>query len=108
MNIEDAIMIHGKSICKNQAEEIHVTAIDPEVSLAKKRNSIKRAQVRMRKHIQNLVDEVHKKPALWLTKTFDIIVLPRFNITQMSRRQKEINSKTFRKMMSWTHAKFRN
>ena len=55
------------------------------------------------------MDEVHKKTALWLTKTFDIIVLPKFNSTQMSHRQKrKINSKTVRKMKSWAHARFRN
>ena len=63
----------------------------------------------MRRRIQNLVDEVHKKTALWLTKTFDIIVLPKFNSIQMSHRQKrKINSKTVRKIMSWAHARFRN
>ncbi|RHZ53476.1 hypothetical protein Glove_441g94 [Diversispora epigaea] len=63
----------------------------------------------MRRHIQNLVDEVHKKTALWLTKTFDIIVLPKFNSVQMSHKQKrKINCKTIRKMMSWAHARFRN
>ena len=63
----------------------------------------------MRRRIQNLVDEVHEKTALWLTKTFDIIVLPKFNSIQMSHRQKrKINSKTVRKIMSWAHARFRN
>jgi len=33
-------------------------------ALAKKRNSIKRTQACMRRHIQNLVDEVYKKTAL--------------------------------------------
>ena len=60
----------------------------------------------MRRRIRNLVD---KKAALWLIKTFDIIVLPKFNSTQMSHRQKrKINSQTVRKMMSWAHARFRN
>jgi len=129
------VWIHGKFIHKNQAEEIHVAAINPGVCifltwysptvgygniedndinrvfhlcfaldaliscitrvLAKKRNSIKYAQAHMRRHIQNLVNEVHKKTALWLTKTFDMIVLPKFNSIQMSHRQKrKINSKT--------------
>ena len=30
--------------------------------------------------IQNLVDEIHKKAALWLARTFDVIILPTFNI----------------------------
>ena len=63
----------------------------------------------MRRRIRNLVDEVHKKAALWLIKTFDIIVLPKFNSTQMShRRKRKVNSQTVRKMMSWAHARFRN
>ena len=143
------VWVYGKSIRENQAEEIHVAAIDPGVrtfltwysptvghgnfgdndinrvfrlcfaldafisrttrALAKKRNSIKRAQARMRRRIRNLVDEIHKKTALWLTKTFDIIVLPKFNSIQMShRRKRKINSQTVRKMMSWAHARFRN
>ncbi|RHZ57864.1 hypothetical protein Glove_382g26 [Diversispora epigaea] len=104
MNIEDAIMIHRKSIRENQVEEIHVVAIDSEVciflmwysltvdhgnigdndinrvfrlcfaldifilhttrALAKKYNSFKHTQACIRRHIQNLVNEVHKKTAL--------------------------------------------
>ncbi|CAG8769266.1 2648_t:CDS:1, partial [Cetraspora pellucida] len=142
------IWVYGKEVCKNQADYIHVAAIDPEVctfltwysptighgnfgdndinrifrlglvvddlisrtskALAKKRNSMKRAQARLRNRIQNLIDEVHKKAALWLTRTFDVIVLPIFDSTRMSRRQKrKINSKTVRKMMSWAHARFK-
>ncbi|CAG8649901.1 1592_t:CDS:2 [Dentiscutata erythropus] len=33
---------------------------------AKKRNSMKRAQAHIRKRIQTLIDEIHKKAALWL------------------------------------------
>ena len=64
---------------------------------------MKRAQARLRKHIQNLVDEVHKKAALWLARTFDVIILPTFNSTQMShrRRGRRLNNRTVRKMMSW-------
>ena len=64
---------------------------------------MKQAQVRLRKHIQNLIDEVHKKAALWLACTFDVIILPTFNSIQMSHRQWErrLNNRTVRKMMSW-------
>ena len=75
---------------------------------ATKRNSMKRAQARLRKHIQNLVDEIHKKAALWLARTFDVIILPTFNSTQMShrRRGRRLNNRTVRKMMNWAHARF--
>ena len=143
------VWVYGKSIRENQAEKIHVAAIDPGVrtfltwysptvgygnigdndinrivrlclsldtlilrttrALAMKRNSMKRAQARLRKHIQNLVDEIHKKAALWLARTFDIIILPTFNSTQMSRRRRgrRLSNRTVRKMMTWAHARFR-
>ncbi|CAG8793607.1 24485_t:CDS:2, partial [Gigaspora rosea] len=87
-------MVYGIEICENQADHIHVAAIDPGVRTfltwysptvghgnivpPRKRNSMKRAQARLRKQIQNLIDEVHKKSALWLACTFDIIVLSVF------------------------------
>src|SRR3954465_15014306 len=63
-----------------------------------KRNSMRRAQARMRYHIKNLVDEVHKKAVLWLVCTFDVIVIPEFNSGAMSQRKKrKIGSRTVHK-----------
>jgi putative transposase len=74
----------------------------------KKRSNMRRAQARIRQRIRNLVDELHKKVALWLVRTFDIIVLPAFRSAEMSvrRPQRKIGSKTVRKMMTWGHGRF--
>ena len=66
---------------------------------AKKRNSMKRAQARLRKHSKF----GRWSAALWLVRTFDVIILPTFNDTQMSRRRRgrRLNNRTVRKMISW-------
>ncbi|KAG9307117.1 hypothetical protein G9A89_016945 [Geosiphon pyriformis] len=69
-------------ICLALDRLISLTAQAP----AKKRNSMRRAQARMRQRIRNLVDEVHKKTALWLVKMFDIIIIPPFNASQIGRK----------------------
>ena len=75
---------------------------------ARKRNSMRRAQARIRQRIHNLVDEIHRKSALWLVRTFDTIIIPCFNSSQMARRRhRKINSKMVRSMMTWAHARFR-
>ncbi|RHZ72704.1 hypothetical protein Glove_241g11 [Diversispora epigaea] len=57
----------------------------------------------MKRHIKNLVDEVHKKTVLWLTQTFDITVLPKYNSKQMFQRQKrKINIEEFGKIVITT------
>ena len=53
---------------------------------ARKRNSMRHTQARMRCRIRNLVDECYKS-ALWLVRTFDDIMLPSFNSGEMCRRK---------------------
>jgi len=74
----------------------------------RKHNSMRRAQARMQYRICNLVDECHRKTALWLVQTFDVIIIPKFNGGQMGRRKhRKIGSRTVRKMMTWAHSRFR-
>ena len=62
----------------------------------------------MRYRICNLVDECHRKTALWLVQTFDVIIIPKFNGGQMGRRKhRKIGSRTVRKIMTWAHSRFR-
>jgi hypothetical protein len=42
----------------------------------KKRANMKRAAARMRERIHNLVNELHKKAALWLCSNYDAVLIP--------------------------------
>ena len=69
---------------------------------SKKRRRIKRAWLRLIQRIKNLVNEVHKKTSRFLTKHFKVILLPKFETSQMvNRSERNIGSKTARAMMTW-------
>jgi putative transposase len=91
---------------------------------SKKRRNLKRAYLRTQKRVRNMVDEVHKKLALFLVINYDIILLPKFETQQMAKKnktqvgvneddkpimrcQRKINSKAVRGMMTWSHYRFR-
>ena len=70
---------------------------------------MKRAAGRMRERIRNLVDELHKKLALWLCTNYDVVLIPEFQTVQMARRSEArcIGNKTARMMYTWAHYRFR-
>jgi putative transposase len=69
---------------------------------------LKRAIGRMRAKIKNLVNELHHKSAKFLTDNFDIILLPKFETSQMvSRQRRKIRSKTARAMLNFSHYRFK-
>jgi len=64
--------------------------------------------MRLRTRIRNLVDDVHKKTASFLARSFDVVLLPTFNASSMVKRaRRRINSKTARAMLTWAHYRFR-
>jgi len=86
----------------------HISRTNSKEVPARKRNSHRRAQARLRQRIRNLVDECHKKAALWFLRTFDVVIIPEFNGGAMSRRKgRKIGSKTVRQMLTWSHSRFR-
>ena len=73
-----------------------------------RRCHIKRAVRRLRTRVQNIVNEVHKQLAKHLAKTYDLIMIPSFEVSQMVRKQdRKIRSTTARQMMTWAHFRFR-
>jgi putative transposase len=75
---------------------------------AKQRRSMRRASERIRSKIQNLVDELHKKAAHFLTTNYRVIFLPTFETSQMVKRAKrKINKKSARQMLTWAHYRFK-
>jgi len=74
----------------------------------KKEVRLRKAAMRMRTRIRNLVDDVHKKTASFLARSFDVVLLPTFNASSMVKRaRRRINSKTARAMLTWAHYRFR-
>lgn len=63
---------------------------------------------RIRGRIKNLIDELHKKTARFLVDNFDIILLPTFEMSQMSLKAKRrIRAKSVRQMLTLSHYKFK-
>jgi putative transposase len=73
----------------------------------KKRRIGRRCAI-LRTKISNIVNDLHWKSADYLTKTFRTILIPEFNIKEMtSVNGRNIRSNTVRKMLSLSHYKFR-
>jgi putative transposase len=63
----------------------------------------------MRRRIRNLVDELHKKVTKWTCENYITIFLPKFETQRIVfRRHRIINSKTAKKMLSWSHYRFKS
>ena len=72
-----------------------------------KRN-MRKATNRIRKRIRHLVDELHKKIARWLVDTFDIILLPTFETSQMTcKAGRKLHKKSARQMLTLSHYRFK-
>jgi putative transposase len=74
----------------------------------RKKKSRDKALIRLRERIRNLVDEVHKKAVNFLVSRYQHIIIPPFEVSNMIRRaDRKIHSSTVRKMMCWSHYRFR-
>ncbi|GAB1541245.1 hypothetical protein NUACC21_39150 [Scytonema sp. NUACC21] len=69
---------------------------------------LKKAANHLRAKIKNLVSELHKKTAKFLVDNFDVILLPTFETSQMSKKGKRrIRSKSVRQMLTLSHYQFK-
>ena len=59
---------------------------------------------RIRWKIKDLISEIHHKLALFLVKSFDCILLPSFETSDMVTK---LHSKVARAMLGWSHYKFK-
>ncbi|NER01880.1 MAG: transposase [Okeania sp. SIO3C4] len=74
---------------------------------SKTKQRMKKAANRLRSKIRNLVDELHHKAALFLVKNFDVILLPTFEVSQMTTKSsRKLRSKSVRQMLNWAHYRF--
>ena len=75
---------------------------------SRRRSKLKRAVRRLRDRIRNLIDEVHKQLASYLARNYDLVMIPKFEVSQMIRKaDRKIRSKTARQMATWAHYRFR-
>jgi putative transposase len=75
---------------------------------SRQRKKMRLAAARMRKKIRNLVDECHKQTANFLAKTYKFVLLPKFETSEMTKKNKrKITTKTARAMLSWSHYRFK-
>ncbi|CAG8580437.1 6062_t:CDS:2 [Cetraspora pellucida] len=74
----------------------------------KKASRLDKAVHRMRRKIYRLQNEIHRKTIKFLTDEFDIIVIPPFETSNMiNRKTRKINKKTVKRMLGWSHYKFK-
>ncbi|NEO93405.1 MAG: transposase [Moorea sp. SIO3G5] len=74
----------------------------------KQKRRMRKAARRITIKIQNLIDELHHKTARFLVDNFDVILLPTFETSEMSKRgSRKIRSKTVRNMLSFAHYRFK-
>lgn len=77
-------------------------------AVKQKKKRMMLAGLRMRQKVQNLIDELHHKTALFLVKNFDCILLPTFETSQMvGRSGRKIRSQTVRNMLTFAHYRFK-
>jgi putative transposase len=75
---------------------------------AKQRRAMRRAAFRIRQKIRNLVDELHRQTASYLTLNYRIIFIPTFESSEMvAKAKRKIRSKTARAMLTWAHYRFK-
>jgi transposase len=86
----------------------------------KERKKMKKVRYKMRKqkkqiqrHIENLTRETHISIAKEWSSSYDDIMISRFNVSEMVKKEQEdgkkrkLNAETTRKMLNWSHFKFR-
>ena len=76
-------------------------------SPARRRRNMRRAAGRMRIRVENLIQELHRQAARFLVDSFDVILLPTFETSEMVERgRRRIRSKTVRNSLSLAHYRF--
>ncbi len=72
-----------------------------------KRKRINQKIYNLYQRIKNMISDMHHKTSSWLSTTYTEILLPKFETSEMTSKQKRLSSKTSRKMLLWSHYKFK-
>lgn len=75
---------------------------------ARSRHRMRIALQRMRNKIRALISESHRKLAKYLCESYNVVLLPKFEVSRMIKRgARRFNSKVARQMLTWSHYRFR-
>lgn len=88
----------------------HLDKLMSEMSQSKsdRKYRLKKAARRLRWKIKDLVGELHYKLAVWLCKTFKVVLLPTFEVSGMiGKSDRKISSRTARQMLTLSHYSFK-
>ena len=73
-----------------------------------RRQRMKKAELRLRDRIRNLIDELHHKAARFLVDNFDVILLPTFESKEMALKAgRKIRRKSVRSLLTFAHYRFK-
>lgn len=82
--------------------------LDKLISKANRRRRFEKTIYRLRKRIQDLVNDVHWKTIAFLLSNFQKILIPVFEVSRMVKRsERRIGKESVRKMLTWRHYVFR-
>lgn len=75
----------------------------------RRRRSIRDLANRIRQRVKDLTDEMHHKLAIWLCKSYEVVLLPKFSPRRLSRRSKKRSmcSNSVRQMSQMAPFRFR-
>jgi len=90
-----------------QADKIN-SLVDSDKVNHRTRYNLKKKVLKIFEKIRNLVDTLHKNLAKWLCENYQLILFPEFKSSGMVRRkERKINNKTVRNMLTWSHYRFK-
>ena len=82
--------------------------VDFKTTKCKKRLRVLKKISKIRRKIRNLKDDFHYKVCKYLCDNYNVILLPKFNISNIVLKSKrKINSKSVRQLLNWNHCEFR-
>lgn len=75
---------------------------------SRKRARIKREIKLIYKKIKNCINDLHNNVSKWLSNNYKNVLLPEFKVKNMVKKDnRKINSTTARRMINWSHYKFK-
>jgi putative transposase len=73
----------------------------------KNRKSIKKKIYKLRNKLKDKIMDLRNKGANYICKNYERILLPSFEVSQMVKKEKDLNKMTKREMLSLSHYKFK-